>query len=56
MAGVFVVLANTATAWAQAPARLPNEDKGIVQWLVAIGIVVLIAAAAFLNPKRSHQN
>lgn len=35
-------------------ARLTGEDKGILQWLIAFGVVVLMAAIAFLNPKRSH--
>ena len=43
-----------AAAWAQEPATLPNQDSGVVQWLVAAGLAALICATAFLNPKRSH--
>ena len=49
------VLCLTGTVVAQTPARLPPEDKGFLQWLVGLGVVLLIAAAAFLNPKRTHQ-
>lgn len=51
---VTCFLAATTSALAQSPARLPGEDKGWVQWLIALGILVLISASAFLNPKRSH--
>jgi hypothetical protein len=51
---VTAILLIPVQAWAQQPADLPNEDKGIVQWLIALGIVALICGAAFLNPKRSH--
>ena len=43
-----------ATAWAQRPASIPKEGGGYLPWLIAAGIVVLICACAFLNPKRSH--
>lgn len=43
-----------AAAWAQEAATLPNQDSGVVQWLVAAGLAGLILATAFLNPKRSH--
>lgn len=43
-------------AAAQVPARLPEEDKGLLQWVVMLGILVLLAAAAFMNPKRTHQD
>lgn len=41
-------------ALAQEPARLPKEDKGILQLLVAVGLLLLICVTAFMNPKRSH--
>ena len=43
-----------ATARAQAPATLPGEDGGLLQWVVAIGIALVVCLAAFLNAKRSH--
>ncbi len=43
-----------ATARAQAPATLPGEDGGMLQWVVAGGIAVVVCLTAFLNPKRSH--
>lgn len=51
---VFAWLAAAAPAFAQMDARLSGEDKGILQWVVALGIVILMAAIAFMNPKRSH--
>lgn len=42
-------------AFAQAPARLPGEASAALPWAVTLGIVVVVAAAAFLNPKRSHK-
>ena len=43
------------SAWAQKPARLPGEDEGgFIQWGVAVGLMILIMASAFINPKRSH--
>ncbi len=43
------------SAWAQKPARLPGEDEGgFIQWGVAIGLMIVIMASAFINPKRSH--
>ena len=49
------VLCLTGTVVAQTPARLPPADKGFLHWIVGLGVVLLIAAAAFLNPKRTHQ-
>lgn len=48
------VLLFSSTVVGQEPGQLPNTDKGIVQWLVALGLVILICASAFLNPKRTH--
>jgi hypothetical protein len=44
------------SAWAQRPARLPEDESGILQWVIAAGIAVVICVTAFLNPKRSHLN
>ncbi len=41
---------------AQEPAKLPNDDNGVWQWVVAFALTALILAGAFLNPKRSHQS
>lgn len=43
-----------SVAWAAKKARIPDEDKGYVQWGIAIGAVALICLPAFINPKRSH--
>ncbi|MCH8251891.1 MAG: hypothetical protein IID36_05500 [Planctomycetes bacterium] len=45
----------TSSVVAQTPARLPPADKDFLHWLVGLGVVLLIAVAAFLNPKRTHQ-
>ena len=43
------------SAWAQKRAVLPGDDEGgFIQWGVAIGLVIVIMASAFINPKRSH--
>jgi hypothetical protein len=51
---VAASLLSTAEAFGVQDTRLTGEDKGILQWLLAFGIVVLMAAVGFLNPKRSH--
>lgn len=51
---VGAVLFSATAAMGQKPGRVPDDDGGILQWGVALGIVVLCAAAAFINPKRSH--
>lgn len=43
-----------SVAIAQTPATLPGEDGGWLQWLVGVGVVVVIVITGFLNPKRSH--
>ena len=50
----FLVLC--APALAQQDGRVSGEDKGILQWVIAIGIIVLTGVIAFMNPKRSHQD
>jgi hypothetical protein len=42
-----------APAWAQKPIK-PPEESVTLQWVIAFGIIFVIAIAAFLNPKRSH--
>ncbi len=44
-----------STAFAQRPTSVPGEDKGLMQWLVAVVLVGLVVATAFMNPKRTHQ-
>ena len=53
MAGC-VLLLSPAVALAQKEARMPEQDKGLIQWAIAAGIIILIGVVAFLNPKRSH--
>jgi len=52
----IVVQAVAVPAWAQKPAKLPEDESGVMQWVVAAGIAVVICVTAFLNPKRSHMN
>jgi len=52
---VFAMHFATASAWAQKPATLPGIDGGVVQWVVAGGILLIMCVAGFLNPKRSHK-
>lgn len=54
LVAVFLLTVWPQLLWAQEPGALPKEDKGIVQWVVAVGLILLICASAFLNPKRSH--
>lgn len=44
------------SVWAQAQARLLNEDASFLPWAIAGGLIVLIGVIAFINPKRSHLN
>lgn len=34
----------------------PNKDRGMLQWVVMLGVLILICIPAFLNPKRSHMD
>ena len=55
-AGSMIALHLTATAaWAQSSARLAGDDKGLLQWAIAAGILILVGIAGFINPKRSHR-
>jgi hypothetical protein len=47
------LLSMAAPAWAQKPIK-PPEESVTLQWVIAFGIIFVIAIAAFLNPKRSH--
>lgn len=51
-----IVLGSVLPAWAQKPTRPPEGDGGVLPWVVALGIAVVICVTAFLNPKRSHLN
>ena len=46
------LLASSASA--QTPGNVPGEDAGFLQWVIALGLCVVVCATAFLNPKRSH--
>lgn len=52
---VLVTLVWAQPAWAQQPARLPNEANGLFQWVIVVLIAVLFGAVVFMNPKRTHQ-
>lgn len=49
-----VIQLSLPVAVAQEPGRLPGEGRGWLPWAVAVGIVIVICVAGFLNPKRSH--
>jgi hypothetical protein len=54
LASSAMVAMAASDAFAQSPATLPGVDKGWLQWVVGLGLAVVILLAAFLNPKRSH--
>jgi hypothetical protein len=54
MLTVFFVDLCGAWAFAQEPAKLPKDDKGILQWVIALGLAIVVLVSAFMNPKRSH--
>ena len=56
LGAVAAFFALAQPTFAQVPARLPGDDKGMLQWAMAVGILVLFSAVVFMNPKRSHQN
>lgn len=58
MAGLAVSFftVGASTVHAQAPARLSGDESVTLQWVIAFGLIVVIAVSAFLNPKRSHLN
>ena len=43
-----------SSAWAQKLVKAPEDEGGVIQWIVTAGVVIVIGASAFLNPKRSH--
>lgn len=51
--GIITLLCATS-AFAQEAGRLPKEDKGILQWVIAIVLVILVVFPGFMNPKRTH--
>jgi hypothetical protein len=51
---VWVVLISTGSLFAQEAGRLPKQDKGILQWVIAIVLTILIVFPGFMNPKRTH--
>lgn len=52
-AGLAVHLA-AGTAWAQRASRVVDDDSGLLQWGITVGLAVVICITAFINPKRSH--
>jgi len=48
--------AMTSPALAQTPGRVAGEDSGYLQWIVFLGIGVIVCLTGFVNPKRSHLN
>jgi len=53
---LIALCVTSSSVWAQAPARLMNEDAGLLPWAIAGGLIILISVIAFINPKRSHLN
>lgn len=56
LAAVVTVHAATSEALAQKVATPTDEDGGMLSWLIAAGIIVVVCLSAFINPKRSHLN
>ena len=56
---VVVVVAlfffTASPALAQVTGRLPGKDAGVMQWVIGLGLALLICITAFINPKRTHQ-
>lgn len=50
------VVGFTNIAWAQTPARLTNEEQGVLVWVIAAGLIIVVGLPAFIKPKRSHLN
>lgn len=44
----------TGWAWGQVEVNLRDNDTGAWPWLVALGLILLLSGAAFMNSKRSH--
>jgi hypothetical protein len=45
-----------APALAQNEGRISADGGGFLQWVIAIGIILVVCGIAFLNAKRSHLN
>lgn len=45
-----------APALAQSEGRISADGGGFLQWVIAIGIILVVCGIAFLNAKRSHLN
>ncbi len=54
--GIFALALTAHSASAQTPGRVAVEDSGYLQWVVFLGLAVVVCATGFLNPKRSHLN
>ncbi len=55
IAAALILFAPTV-GWAQEKARLPNEDGGLMQWVIAAALIAIVCAPAAINPKRTHQD
>jgi len=51
---VACVLVMVPELLAQTRWMAPGKDRGFRQWVVMLGLLVLISIPAFMNPKRSH--
>ena len=55
LGGAVVALhAMSSVVLAQDPARLPGQEPGFTNYMVAVGLVVVVCVTALINPKRSH--
>jgi hypothetical protein len=52
LCGSFFVNAAAFAQKASSPAK--SEGMNILPWGIALGVIVVVAATAFINPKRSH--
>lgn len=55
LAGLLFCLSSGAV-FAQKPVKPPETEGGVLPWVIALGLMVVIGVSAFLNPKRSHLN
>ena len=53
--GVAAMHVGSTTALAQNVCKF-TEGRGAFPWLITVGLLLLIAVSAFLNPKRSHMD
>lgn len=55
LCGAVVALHSMAgVVLAQDPARLPGEEPGWLNYMVVVGLAVVVCATTLINPKRSH--